>query len=304
MKMLAARSGASTIGCRCVDDASFQTECDHAVVAQLPDPSLRVPGPADLLHPGPDRYIGKATRSSTIWWRPMRGRGGSQSHSATTISTVFEPLPPLRVVAVAHADETITVLGDKLLRALLPRLEMQPDAQRRRSGRPPSCRGARTGLDGCDGRATGGGISGEVRLLDRGRGSATAALHRVRERKLLENAGHPAARQLWLNRIDDESGSRNVPDSIRRARCPARGPGARRLPEEPICSGPDVIHGRGAASRRGVRRRVRSRDPRRVDPSRRPVRAWRACAGEHRGHRQALRPRGSAAGRVARRRTT
>jgi hypothetical protein len=39
----------------------------------------------------------------------------------------FEPLLPPRIVAIAHADEAVTVLSEKLLRALLARPEMQPD---------------------------------------------------------------------------------------------------------------------------------------------------------------------------------
>jgi hypothetical protein len=36
---------------RFVDDAAVQAERDHAIVAQLPDPSLWIPRPTDLLHP-------------------------------------------------------------------------------------------------------------------------------------------------------------------------------------------------------------------------------------------------------------
>jgi hypothetical protein len=39
----------------------------------------------------------------------------------------FEPLLPLRIVAVVHADEAVTVLRDKLLRPLLAGPEIQPD---------------------------------------------------------------------------------------------------------------------------------------------------------------------------------
>ncbi|MBM2812775.1 MAG: hypothetical protein HW416_3534, partial [Chloroflexi bacterium] len=52
-----------------------------------------------------------------------------------------------------------------------------------------------------------------ARLVDRGRGSAPAALrpHRVRERKLPGTAGHAPAGPPSANRVDDERGSRNVP---------------------------------------------------------------------------------------------
>src|SRR5438876_243088 len=48
MEMLPARSRASTIGCGFVDDATVQAERDHAIVAQLPDPSLWIPRPTGL----------------------------------------------------------------------------------------------------------------------------------------------------------------------------------------------------------------------------------------------------------------
>jgi len=39
-----------------------------------------------------------------------------------------------RIVAIAHADEAVTVLREELLRTLLPRLEMQPDPRVEDSG--------------------------------------------------------------------------------------------------------------------------------------------------------------------------
>ena len=59
MEMLAARSLASTGGCGFVDDAAVQAECDHAVVAQLPDPSLWIPRPTGLLHLIAHCHVGK-----------------------------------------------------------------------------------------------------------------------------------------------------------------------------------------------------------------------------------------------------
>jgi hypothetical protein len=51
MKIVSACARASTIGCGFIDDAGVQAERDHAIVAQLPDPSLRIPRPTGLLDP-------------------------------------------------------------------------------------------------------------------------------------------------------------------------------------------------------------------------------------------------------------
>ena len=59
MKILSARPRASTIGCWFVDEAPVQTERGHAIVAQLPDPSLWMPHPSGLLHPLADCHVGK-----------------------------------------------------------------------------------------------------------------------------------------------------------------------------------------------------------------------------------------------------
>jgi hypothetical protein len=59
MEILAARPLASTVGCGLVDDAAVQAERDHAVVAQLPDPSFWILRPTGLLHPVADCHVGK-----------------------------------------------------------------------------------------------------------------------------------------------------------------------------------------------------------------------------------------------------
>ena len=59
MEILSARTWASTTGCGVVDDAAVQAERDHAIVAQLPDPSLWIPRPTGLLHPVADCHVGK-----------------------------------------------------------------------------------------------------------------------------------------------------------------------------------------------------------------------------------------------------
>jgi len=59
MEILTARPWASTVGCGFADDAAVQAERDHAVVAQLPDPSLWIPRPTGLLHPVAHGHVGK-----------------------------------------------------------------------------------------------------------------------------------------------------------------------------------------------------------------------------------------------------
>ncbi len=59
MEILSTRPRASAIGCGFVDDAAMQAECDHAIVAQLPDPSLWIPRPTGLLHPVANCHVGK-----------------------------------------------------------------------------------------------------------------------------------------------------------------------------------------------------------------------------------------------------
>jgi hypothetical protein len=59
MEMLAARPLASSGGCGFVDDAAVQAERDHAIVAQLPDPSVWIPRPTSLLHSVAHCRVGK-----------------------------------------------------------------------------------------------------------------------------------------------------------------------------------------------------------------------------------------------------
>jgi len=89
MEILSARPRASTIGCGFVDDAAVQAESDHAIVAQLPDPSLWIPRPIGLLRPVSDCHVGKGDAypddlvvGEATPWR-------SQSRSATRSSTVL-----------------------------------------------------------------------------------------------------------------------------------------------------------------------------------------------------------------------
>ena len=74
--ILAARPLASTVGYRFADDAAVQAERDHAVVAQLPHPSLWVPYATGLLHPVAHCHVGKGDAEpddlvvgEARWWR-------------------------------------------------------------------------------------------------------------------------------------------------------------------------------------------------------------------------------------------
>ena len=49
----------SATGCRFVDNSAVQPERNHAIVAQLPDPSLWIPRPTGLRRPAADGHIGQ-----------------------------------------------------------------------------------------------------------------------------------------------------------------------------------------------------------------------------------------------------
>src|SRR6266545_3285869 len=107
MESPSARAWVSTIGCGFVDDAAIQTERGHAIVAQLPDPSLWIPRPTGLLYPVADRHLCKGDAYSDDLvvgearpWRFPIAFGDEELHG-------FEPFFPLRVVAIAHTDEAV-----------------------------------------------------------------------------------------------------------------------------------------------------------------------------------------------------
>src|SRR6266849_249860 len=159
MEILSARRRASTIGCGFVDDAAVQANRDHTIVAQPPDPPLWIPRYTGLLHPFAECHVGKGhTEPDDLVvcearrWRFPIAFGDDELHG-------FEPLPPLRIVAIAHADEAVTVLGEELLCALLSWIEMETYPRRGRLGRALGWCGA--------GRGSGGAW-----LVDRGRRSA------------------------------------------------------------------------------------------------------------------------------------
>jgi len=121
------------------DDATSQAERDDAVVAQLPDRAVGMPRPAGLLHSPPGRNIGVGDpqRNDLVRsepWLPM-GLGDDQLHG-------LDSLLPCGVVPVMHTDEAVSVLPHRMLRALLARLEMEPDPCGDGGGRGPARRDA------------------------------------------------------------------------------------------------------------------------------------------------------------------
>ena len=111
----------------------FQAERDNAIVAQLPDPSLGFHA-AGLLYAIAHCHLGKGDAQpddvvvgKALPWRFPIAFSDDEFHG-------LEALLPRWIVAIAPTDETVTVLGEELLRALLARLEMQPHPRGGRLG--------------------------------------------------------------------------------------------------------------------------------------------------------------------------
>ena len=113
----------SSIGCLLLYDPCFQFERDDLIVTQLPYLATAIPLPARLLHlllPVPlsqtnayphDRVIRKTWR-----WRFPGTLCPDELDS-------LEPLLPLRIVAIAHTDEPIPILGEQSLAPSLAGIE-------------------------------------------------------------------------------------------------------------------------------------------------------------------------------------
>ena len=105
-----ARARASTIGCQVVNNAAVQTKRDCAIVAQLPDPLLWIPRSTCPLHAiAEPRFDEGDTQFDDLV-------GGDAGKRRLPIAFGDEelnglgPLLPLRIVAIAYADEAVTVL--------------------------------------------------------------------------------------------------------------------------------------------------------------------------------------------------
>jgi hypothetical protein len=110
MEMLGTRAWASNSRCRVADDAGAEAERHGATVTQLPDSSLGVPAPGGLLHPVAEGDLGEgdAEPDDLVVRKGKFGRlpvafGDDDLHR-------LEPFSSLRIVAVAYADEAVTVL--------------------------------------------------------------------------------------------------------------------------------------------------------------------------------------------------
>ena len=141
---------ASNIGCLPLDDTGFQLERHDLIIAQLSYLVAPIPPPPCLFHLLPQLHLGKAYADphnrgigKTRPWRVPITLCDNQLHG-------LKPFLPLRVVAIAHTDEAVTVLREELLRALLARLEMQPYPRGGSLGRAPGWRGAGGGAGGRD----------------------------------------------------------------------------------------------------------------------------------------------------------
>src|SRR5882724_1051082 len=116
---------ASSIGCQLLRDPGFQPERDDVSVPQLPHPAVGIPPSTCLFDALPQVYFGKVNAhghlcviDETRRWRVPVALRDDQLHG-------LEPLLALRIVAIPHADEAVSVLREQLLRAFLAGLEMQ-----------------------------------------------------------------------------------------------------------------------------------------------------------------------------------
>jgi hypothetical protein len=140
----------------------------NAVVAELPHRSVGIPHPTGLLHSpsGGDISERDPQRDDLIRSEPRlpSGLGYDELHG-------LDPPLPGGVVPVTHTDQAVSVLLDEMLRALLTRLEMEPDRCGDGGGHVLARRGAA-------GRATGGNarrLVGAPSLMARPHERAVAA---------------------------------------------------------------------------------------------------------------------------------
>src|SRR5437899_747004 len=116
------------VRCLLFYNTGLQLERDDLRVAQLPHLATPIPLSASPLHLVPNLYFGKTHTHShnrvirkTRRWRVPLALGNDQLHS-------LEPLLLLRIITIAHTDETVAILRQQLLRAFLARFEMQARA--------------------------------------------------------------------------------------------------------------------------------------------------------------------------------
>jgi hypothetical protein len=164
MKIPAAPLRASSIGCRVADDAAGPAKREHAIVAQLPDPTLWIPSRAGRLRLIAGGHVGKgdAHRNDAVVGRARRLRFPAALSDEELHGS--DPLAPLGIVAGAHADEAITAVRGKSLASVLTRFQMEP----RRAAEPGAQRWRGTGGASCA-RSTRHGKAGRGPRADRRR---------------------------------------------------------------------------------------------------------------------------------------
>jgi len=118
---------ASTSGCRLQHDTASQPHRDCVIVAPLPHLSVAIPLSTGLLHPFTYGHFGKGDAQCDDLVMCERRPPGFPIAFGDNQLDGLEPPLLLRIVPIAHADETvtITILCEQLLGALLARLEMQ-----------------------------------------------------------------------------------------------------------------------------------------------------------------------------------
>jgi len=95
-----------------LDDAGLQAECNHLTIAQLPDFLTWIPLATGLLHPLSEIDFRKAnTQGDSLvswylrYWRFPGPLGDDELYR-------LEALFLLRIIPIAHTDETIAVLRE------------------------------------------------------------------------------------------------------------------------------------------------------------------------------------------------
>src|SRR3989442_991842 len=108
--MLCSSALISSIRCLLLDDPGFQLERDDLIVAHFPHLATPIPLSTSLLHLVPYLYFGKTHTHShnrlsrkTRQWRFPPAFRDNDLHS-------LEPLLPLRILAIPHTNETVTIL--------------------------------------------------------------------------------------------------------------------------------------------------------------------------------------------------
>ncbi len=105
--------------CFLLDNPGFQRERYHVIVAQLPHLAAAMPLPTRLLHLFSQLHLGKADAHSHHRVRGKTWRGRFPFAFRDNQLHGLETLLPLRIVAIVHTHESVTILREQLLRTSL-----------------------------------------------------------------------------------------------------------------------------------------------------------------------------------------